>query len=170
MSKVEQSLETLKQEADELGIKYSGNIGVTALQAKIDAHYKKIEEGDSSNSVNEIPGVPTNNTTLPTKAKSFLEKARDAEKAARKTLVVRILDNDQRQNNHTTTVTAHCSNAMFDLGSVVLPLNMPVEVMQGHIDTLKEVQIPAHVKDYKTGLATTELRPRYTISVVSDTK
>ena len=83
---------------------------------------------------------------------------------AKKTRVVRIVDNDQRQNNHTTTCTVNCSNEYFDLGTRILPLNEPIEVAQGHLSTLKEVMITHHVKDVKTGLSAAKQRNRYSIS------
>ena len=83
---------------------------------------------------------------------------------ANKTRVVTIIDNDQRVNGQTTTCTVNCSNMYFDLGTIILPLNTPVEVRQGHLTVLKELEIPQHVKDTRSGLSTVRLVPRYTIS------
>jgi hypothetical protein len=87
-----------------------------------------------------------------------------AEAAARKTRVVTITDNDQRENNQTTVAVVNCSNLYFDLGTVYIPLNVPVEVRQGHINVLLETEIPLHVKDPKTGLSTLAMRKRYSVS------
>lgn len=158
------SLEELKKEADDLGITYSPNIGEAKLQAKIDEYYasqetsgKELEAAVKAIEQSEVKTVATGK-------KSFREKAKEIELAARKTRVITIIDNDQRVNNQTTTCSVNCSCKYFDLGQMILPLNTPVEVMQGHIDVLKEVRIPQHVRDNKTGLSRVVLRPRYTIS------
>ena len=169
----ETSLEELKQEARDLGIEFSANIGAAKLQAKIDAYYAgqetsskevieavKVKEESKQKDDNTLVTTTENRDTI-----SAISKAR-AE--ANKTKVVTIIDNDQRVNNQTTTVTVNCSNMYFDLGTVILPLNLPVEVRQGHLNVLKELQIPQHVKDGKTGLSTVRMVPRYTISVESD--
>lgn len=165
----ETSLEELKQEARDLGIEFSANIGAAKLQAKIDAYYAgqensskevieavKVKEESKQKDDNTLVTTTENRDTI-----SAISKAR-AE--ANKTKVVTIIDNDQRVNNQTTTVTVNCSNMYFDLGTVILPLNLPVEVRQGHLNVLKELQIPQHVKDGKTGLSTVRMVPRYTLS------
>lgn len=165
----ETSLEELKQEARDLGIEFSANIGAAKLQAKIDAYYAgqensskevieavKVKEESKQKDDNTLVTTTENRDTI-----SAISKAR-AE--ANKTKVVTIIDNDQRVNNQTTTVTVNCSNMYFDLGTVILPLNLPVEVRQGHLNVLKELQIPQHVKDGKTGLSTVRMVPRYALS------
>ena len=165
----ETSLEELKQEARDLGIEFSANIGAAKLQAKIDAYYAgqensskevieavKVKEESKQKDDNTLVTTTENRDTI-----SAISKAR-AE--ANKTKVVTIIDNDQRVNNQTTTVTVNCSNMYFDLGTVILPLNLPVEVRQGHLNVLKELKIPQHVKDGKTGLSTVRMVPRYTLS------
>jgi len=81
--------------------------------------------------------------------------------------LVTIVDNDQRENNQTTSVTVNCSNDYFDLGQMILPLNMPVEVMQGHIEVLKEIEIPMHIVDQSTKLSMVKMRKRYSITAES---
>lgn len=154
-------LEELKQEADDLGVTYSGNIGEAKLQEKINAHYESKEDSVVVPKEDE----PVKETPVAVKGKlTKLARAKEAERAARATRVITIIDNDQRVNNQTTTCTVSCGNEYFDLGTMLLPLNMPVEVMQGHINVLKEVEIPQHVKDNRTSLSTVVLRKRYTIS------
>jgi hypothetical protein len=164
-----EKLEELKQEAKDLGITFSANIGETKLAEKIEAYYesqetsgKEIQEAVEKNEAEEkseeksaVSGNPKANR---------IAKAKTAEEKARKTKVVTIIDNDQRVNNQTTVATVNCSNMYFDLGTMHIPLNIPVEVRQGHLNSLKELKIPLHVKDPKTGLHKTTLRPRYTIS------
>jgi len=152
-------LDELKQEAKELGLQFSPNIGETKLQAKIDEFYVAREkEAEKENE-------PITESTVVTGQKTMGELARDAEAKARKTKIVTIIDNDQRENNHATSVTVNCSNTYFDLGQMVLPLNTPVEVMQGYIDVLKGIEIPMHVIDPKTKLSQVKLRNRYSISL-----
>lgn len=165
----ETSLEELKQEARDLGIEFSANIGAAKLQAKIDAYYAGQE--DSSKAVLEAVKVveeskekEDNTLVATTESKSTMSAISKARAEANKTKVVTIIDNDQRVNNQTTTVTVNCSNMYFDLGTVILPLNLPVEVRQGHLNVLKELQIPQHVKDGKTGLSSVRMIPRYTLS------
>lgn len=152
-------LDELKQEAKELGLQFSANIGEVKLQDKIDEFYAaKEKEAEKENE-------PVTKATKVSGSKTMGELARIAEVKARKTQIVTIVDNDQRENNQTTTVTVNCSNAYFDLGQMILPLNTPVEVMQGHIDVLKEIEIPMHTMDPKTKLSMVKMRKRYSISL-----
>ena len=162
-------LEDLKTEAKELGLQFSPNIGEAKLQTKIDEYYESQETPDATvaQALDEVNGKVEETKNEPKKQsgkKTMGQLAREMEEAARITKVVSIIDNDQRVNNQTTSCTVNCGNEWFDLGQKILPLNLPVEVMQGHLDVLKEVRIPQHVKDQKTGLSRVTLRPRYTIS------
>lgn len=114
-------------------------------------------------SIEELKKEATEKSAVKSKV-SLLTKAKAAEDAANKTKIITIIDNDQRVNNQTTSCTVNCGNAYFDLGTAVLPLNFPVEVRQGHINVLKEVMIPQHIKDPKTGLNEYTTRNRYSIS------
>lgn len=181
-----EKLNKLKKEADGLGVKYSPNIGEATLQDKIDAA-KEMQSGPEAELKAQVESLEKSKEKEKSSTSSAkfdyktvdldtLEPAlrmrvvaRRAEDAARKTKVVTIIDNDQRQNNQTTSCTVNCGNENFDLGTAVLPLNMEVEVKQGHLNVLKEVKIPQHVKDPKTGLSTWRVRPRYSI-VESDKK
>ena len=163
------TLEELKQEATELGISFNQNIGAAKLADKIEEYYKSqetsgeeiqaaIAKKEAEEKSEEKPAVKGNVKG------SIHEQAKIAESNARKTKVITIIDNDTRENNQTTVAVVNCSNMFFDLGTVYLPLNVPVEVRQGHIDVLANVEIPLHVKDPRTGLYRTEIRKRYSIS------
>lgn len=160
------TLDELKQEADDLGLKYNKNIGANKLQEKIEEFY----EAQETSGAELAAAVAEKEKEQPKEAapkpsadpRAVKRKAKEA--AARKTKVITIIDNDQRVNNQTTTCTVNCSNEFFDLGTVILPLNEKIEVAMGHITTLQEVKIPLHMRDNKTGLATVKMRPRYTIS------
>jgi folylpolyglutamate synthase/dihydropteroate synthase len=158
------TLQELKQEADELGVSYAKNVSANKLQEKIEQFYEAKETSGAE--VEALVAKKEASTPEPVvaKADSLDAKRLAREKAARATRVVTIIDNDQRVNNQTTTCTVNCSNSFFDLGTVILPLNEKIEVAMGHIKTLEQVQIPLHVRDNKTGLASVRMRPRYTIS------
>lgn len=160
------TLEELKQEATELGINFSANIGAEKLSAKIEEFYKSQEtSGKEIQEAVEKKAEEKSEEKSAVKGKlSPIERARKAEEAARKTRIITITDNDSRENNQTTVAVANCTNAYFDLGTVYIPLNVPVEVKQGHIDALQGVEIPMHAKDPKSGLNTTVMRRRYSIS------
>jgi len=157
-------LDELKQEAKELGIKFSPNISEGKLQEKIEEHYEALERAAIEEEKKEEMTVDEIVKDKAAKARTMGELAREAERKARETKIVTIVDNDQRENNHTTSVTVNCGNEYFDLGQIILPLNTPVEVMQGHLDVLKELEIPMHVKDPKTNLSKVVMRKRYSIT------
>lgn len=161
------TLEDLKKEATDLGITFAKTIGEAKLKEKIEAHYKsqetsekEIEEAIAKKEAEEKSEAKA----VSTDKETFNQLALKLEAKARETSVVTIIDNDQRQNNHTTSCTVNCSNMHFDLGTVILPLNLPVEVKQGHLNVLKEIRIPQHVQNPTTGLSEVRMRPRYTIS------
>ena len=167
MSKIEE----LKQEATELGLSFPQNIGADKLQAKIDEYYESQET--SGNGIleavkkqeameqSEEKSAVKNNKGISNHMGEYIKNAEDA---ARATRIITITDNDQRENNQTTVAVVNCSNEYFDLGTSYIPLNVPVEVKQGHINVLSETEIPLHVKDPKTGLSTLAMRKRYSIS------
>lgn len=163
-------LDELKQEAKELGIEHSAQIGEKKLQEKIDAHYESLEKSEDNlakavQAVEQAAEQEANakDTIAQAKRKRWVQIRKQLEADARKTRVVTITDNDNRVNNNTTTCSVNCSNAYFDLGTKVLPLNEKIEIYQGHINVLKEVKIPMHTKNPKTGLAQVRMRPRYSI-------
>ena len=167
------TIEELRQEATELGISFNPKIGAEKLAEKIEEYYKsqetsgqeiqelvtKKEAEEKSEDIKEKSAVKGSLT--------MREKAKASEARARTTRIITITDNDSRENNQTTVAVANCSNKYFDLGTVYIPLNVPVEVKQGHIDALQGVEIPMHSKDPKTGLNATVMRKRYSISFES---
>lgn len=161
------SLQELKQEATDLGIEYSANIGATKLAEKIEDYYKSQEtSGEEILAAVEAKEAEEKSKEKPAvkgKEDKFA-RAKKAEDRARQTRIVTITDNDTRENNQTTVAIANCSNLYFDLGTVYIPLNIPVEIKQGHLDTLANLEIPLHIKDAKSGLFKTEVRKRYSIS------
>ena len=167
MSKIEE----LKQEAAELGISFQPNIGADKLQAKIDEWYMSqetsgngiqdaVKKQEAMEQSGEKSAVKDNDEV----ANHMGSYAKRAEAEARKTRIVIITDNDQRENNQTTVAVVNCSNLYCDLGTAYIPLNIPVEIKQGHLNVLSETEIPLHVKDPKTNLSTLTMRKRYAIS------
>lgn len=175
LSEEASELADLKNEAASLKITHNANIGAAKLKEKIEAYY--VSQEGSGDKISELvdknlEGKKEEDTT-PEKSKvtggtnrldPAVTKRKAREKAAKKTRIVTIIDNDQRQNMHTSTCSVNCSNQFFDLGTVHLPLGEKIEVAQGHINVLKEVYIPIHTRDPKTGLSITKTRPRYSIS------
>tara|TARA_R110000744_G_scaffold147612_8_gene260604 strand:+ start:3488 stop:3994 length:507 start_codon:yes stop_codon:yes gene_type:complete len=163
-----QELEDLKSEAAELGIKHNASIGAEKLKEKIEEHYSAQENSgpalqeqvkEKAEKAKKDGKVQTSKAVDTKISKRLLN-----EKNARKTRIVVIVDNDQRTNAHTTTCVVNCSNEFFDLGTRILPLGEKIEVAQGHINVLKEVYIPLHTRDPKTGLSLTKTRQRYSVS------
>lgn len=172
------TLEELKAEATSLGMSFRANIGAETLEKNIEAFYRQREEavtqemqeeeqarGESGDT--EGPKIRTAQEQLDRKYTAKQEfrlfaKAQEAE--AKKTVIVTIIDNDQRVNNSTTTCVANCSNQYFDLGTAIIPLNEKVEVRKGHVQVLSEVRIPRHAKSTKDPLISElVLVPRYSI-------
>lgn len=167
----ELNFDELKQEANELGIKFSNNITAEKLAERIQAFYKAQE--DSAPQVAEATqsqGTRSGEVSARVDPKVRMRQvAKELEAKARKTRVVTIIDNDQRVNNVATSCTVNCSNAYFDLGTIILPLNEKVEVREGHLEVLASVKIPQHVKDPNDpAMSRTVMRPRYSIQTVTE--
>jgi len=161
------TLDELKSEAADLGIKFNPNIGETKLQEKIDAYYesqetsgKELLEAVEAEEKSEEKSVVSGKKTVAQRAREIYERAKEP-------VVVTIIDNDQRVNNQTTTCKANWSNQYHDLGTRVIPLNAPVQIPKGFIDVLKEVRIPMHVNT-PGGSGKTVMRQRYTIQYETD--
>ena len=159
-------IDDLRQEADELGITYNAKIGEAKLSEKIEAFYTAQETPAPVLKKEEVIEEPEPKKIVNT----MRARANKAEAAARKERIVVIVDNDQRENHLTTTVSVNCSNDYFDLGTRRIPLNTPVEVAQGYIDVLKEIKIPMHIVNARTGLSQYTTRARYSVSYEDDLK
>ena len=163
----ELDIEALKAEATDLGIIFSQNIGAEKLKAKIDAYYESqetsVKETEAAVEATQKIEEKSAENGKSSYVKSIGSIAAESKAEAYKTRVVTIIDNDQRVNNQTTTCKVNCSNMYFDLGQIILPLNIPVEVKQGHINVLKEVKIPRHVQ-IGDNLSAVTMVPRYSIS------
>lgn len=162
-------IEELRAEATGLGIQFAQNIGAEKLKAKIDAFYEsqetsgqELQTAIAAKEKSEEKSAESGNV-----ASSKRDRIAAAKKAAMVERIVTIVDNDQRVNSQNTTAVVNCSNIHFDLGTMAIPLNIPVKVKQGHIDVLKDSTISLHVKDQKTGLSVPRSVPRYSITDAS---
>ena len=158
------SLVSLKEEATELNIVFDENIKATDLQKLIDAHYESVVQEEIKEEENFQETYEKNKKNLP---QTMRRIAKTAEAEARKTKVVIVTDNDNRVNNKTTVARATCANQYFDLGDIDIPLNEPVEVFVGHLNSLRERIIPAHIADRKGNSSVID-RARYNIQVIKE--
>jgi len=160
-------LDELKVEAKELGIKFSPNISEGKLSDKIETYYKALE---TSQVVIKDEDIKDEEADKVDKAPVTMQQlAVVSERKARETHIVVITDNDQRENNLTSTVPVTCGNAYFELGTKRIPLNVAVEVEQGFINVLKEVDIPVATRQMD-GTTRTVLRKRYSLSYEDELK
>jgi len=162
-------IDELRAEATGLGIQFAQNIGATKLKEKIDTYYESQET--SGQELQTAIAAKEKSEEKSAENGKVASNKRDriaaAKKAAMVERIVTIVDNDQRVNSQNTTAVVNCSNIHFDLGTMVIPLNVPVKVKQGHINVLKDSTISLHVKDQKTGLSVPRAVPRYSITDAS---
>lgn len=160
------TLDELKTEADGLGIKYAPKIGAEKLQAKIEDYYESqaaddlVQEAPEETPEAELPAIPENSSPAQKRAKNMLELAGELRKAALKTRVVTITNNDKRDSHMTTTAYLSMENQYFGLSKIV-PLDVPVELEQCLIDVAKSTEIILHVDEIVDGKRTGNKRPQY---------
>ena len=162
MKQESEKLIELKLTADRMGISYNPNIGEAKLQEKINTFLE--EEKEEISKQVEVKGV-TENVELSEASKERNHIA-EAEARARETLVVRVLDNDNRVNNRSTTFTVRSTNLYFDLGQLYGPLNKEIEILRGHYETLKEIKFTQHIVE--EGKTITQKRNRYNVEVIKE--
>jgi hypothetical protein len=161
------TLDELKVEAAELKIEFHPNISAPKLAEKIEAFYKASESESAPDTSGEGETGDQDAEAEAQKevdSSNFQDYIHKQKRDAEKTSIVTIIDNDSRVNNITTTLTVSCSNEYFDLGTVILPLNERVEVRQGHLNVLRDLRIPQHVKSIADpSISVMVMRPRYSI-------
>ena len=125
-----EELQALKDEAKDLGIEFSANIGAAKLQEKIDAYYESQESSgkEIEEAVAKVEAEEQSEEKTPVIGKAgktnMAELARKLYEEAKKTKIVTIIDNDQRVNNQTTTCKANWTNQYYDMGTRIFPLNV----------------------------------------------
>ena len=149
---MEKSFEELKQEADELGLTYSPNIGKAKLEEKIEQKYKEIEE--SSDSVESNTRVSTKGT-LATR-KEALRVIAEQITENKKARVVKITMVDKREASTAT-------HAYFSNGDVSLhiPLDVWVEMPNILIQLAEEARAVTHVDS--NGVTEPKLTKKYVV-------
>ena len=149
---MEKSFEELKQEADELGLTYSPNIGKAKLEEKIEQKYKEIEE--SSDSVESNTRVSTKGALAARKEAIKIIAEQIAEN--KKTKVVKITMVDKREASTAT-------HAYFSNGDVSLhiPLDVWVEMPNILVQLAEEARAVTHVDS--NGITEPKLTKKYVV-------
>lgn len=149
---MEKSFEELKQEADELGLTYSPNIGKAKLEEKIEQRYKEIEE--SSDSVESNTRVSTKGALAAKKEALKIIAEQIAEN--KKTKVVKITMVDKREASTAT-------HAYFSNGDVSLhiPLDVWVEMPNILVQLAEEARAVTHVDS--NGITEPKLTKKYVV-------
>ena len=149
---MEKSFEELKQEADELGLTYSPNIGKAKLEEKIEQKYKEIEE--SSDSVESNTRVSTKGALATRKEalKIIAEQIAENKKAR----VVKITMVDKREAS--TATHAYFSNGDVSLN---IPLDVWVEMPNILIQLAEEAKAVTHVDS--NGVTEPKLTKKYVV-------
>ena len=149
---MEKSFEELKQEADELGLTYSPNIGKAKLEEKIEQKYKEIEE--SSDSVESNTRVSTKGALATRKEALKIIAEQIAEN--KKTKVVKITMVDKREAS--TATHAYFSNGDVSLN---IPLDVWIEMPNILIQLAEEARAVTHVDS--NGVTEPRLTKKYVV-------
>jgi len=151
------NIEEARAEADQLGLKYSPNIGLAKLEEKIEKYY----ETQASDDIVKVKETDTNPdeaeklTQEQIRAKILLT----AKAKAFKTQIVTITSNDKRDNHIATTAYLSMDNQYFGRSRYV-PLDVPVELEQCLIDVAKDIKIMLHVDEVIDGKRTGNKVPK----------
>jgi len=118
-------IEEIREEADQLGLKYAGNIGAEKLQAKVDEEYARLENETNGPTVTAEEVVEEDEAEEKPANKKMDARAiiREQEKANKKTKVVTVSMVDKRESSYATSV-------YYSTGGVGMriPLDIPCEV------------------------------------------
>lgn len=142
---MEKSFEELKQEADELGLTYSPNIGKAKLEEKIEQRYKEIEE---SSEVSTKGALAARKEALKIIAEQIVEN--------KKTKVVKLTMVDKREAS--TATHAYFSNGDVSLN---IPLDVWVEMPNILIQLAEEARAVIHVDS--NGITEPKLTKKYVV-------
>lgn len=158
---ITKTMQELKDEATALGLDFSGMKSKAEVNQLIEDHYESQAAGDFVQVAQE---TETKIEEKPVRGGNpMVMLAKRLKDNALKKRVVRITSNDKRENHLTTTAFLSCDNQYFSLSKIV-PLDVPVQLEQGLIDTAKDIEIVLHVTDSKTGMTTPKLVKKYVIS------
>lgn len=168
MSEITKSLQELKDEATALGLDFTGMKSKAEISQLIENHYEGVSSADAVQEKAEVEAEEeTKLTAIPGKragGNPMLVLAKKMKDVAMKTRVVRITNNDKRENHLTTTAYLSCENQYFGISRIV-PLDVPIELEQCLIDVAKSVEITLHVDDgNRSGNKEPKLVKKYVIS------
>lgn len=150
---METTLDKLKQQATDLGIKYSPNIGEETLKTKIAEKLDEISVNKPSETSNE-------DEVKLTRMQKIVEEAK--KKAFKKSFVT-ITNLDKRENEEVTTAYLGFENLYFDLSRIV-PLNVVVELEDALIKVAQKAPMTIHVQDPKTGNKIPKTTNKYSVN------
>jgi len=155
----EKTMQQLKDEAAELGIDVKGIKSKDGIQSKIDEF--NATESEAATAVEEDVTEEEAPVDGMAAVRSMVPKLK---RDAMKTRVVKIINNDKRDNHLTTTCYLSAENQYFGISKIV-PLDTPVELEQCLIDTAKAVEISRHVDDgTRSGNQEVQIVKKYSIS------
>ena len=157
---MEKSIEELKQEADELGIKYSPNIGADKLASKIEEWYSK----ESAENTTPVEIDETKQEAMGRKAlakQEALKIIKAQEKANMETKVVKISMVDKRE----ASIATHAYFSTGDI-SMNIPLDVFVEMPKILIYMAENAKAMTHIE--QNGETVTKLQKKYVVEYKED--
>jgi len=146
---MEKTIDELRTEADQLGIKYSQNIGAAKLSAKIEEFYKNQSAGGSVDKLVEKAEEADVKSTKKDGPKGLQE----IRKEAMATRVVTLTLNDKKENDKATVAPLSVENAYFGVSKLV-PLDMPVELENCLIELAQSLKCTAFTDEIVNGKRT----------------
>ena len=157
---MEKSIEELKQEADELGIKYSPNIGADKLASKIEEWYSK----ESAENTTPVEIDETKQEAMGRKAlakQEALKIIKAQEKVNMETKVVKISMVDKRE----ASIATHAYFSTGDI-SMNIPLDVFVEMPKILIYMAENAKAMTHIE--QNGETVTKLQKKYVVEYKED--
>ncbi len=153
---MEKTIEELKQEADELGITYSPNIGVAKLAAKIEEWYAK-ESAENSTPVQVIEETKEEATSRVASSKvDALRVIKQQERKNLESTVVKISCVDKRE----ASVATHAYFSTGDVG-MNIPLDVFVEIPKILVYLAETARALVHVE--QNGETVSKLQKKYVV-------
>lgn len=157
---MEKPIKELKQEADELGITYSANIGAAKLASKIEEWYAK----ESAENTTPVEIDETKQEAMDRKAlakQEALKIIKAQEKANMETKVVKISMVDKRE----ASIATHAYFSTGDI-SMNIPLDVFVEMPKILIYMAERAKAMTHIE--QNGETVTKLQKKYVVEYKED--
>lgn len=167
VEEIEKSFQELKDEAVGLGLDVKGLKSKKEVIELIEKHYESQSAGDLVKIKDETETKDEEKPVV-SNGKSMGEIARELKEKALKTKVVRITNNDKRDNSVTNTVYLSAENQYWGISKIV-PLDEPVELEQCLINCAKNIEIMNHVDEVvegkRTGNKVFRMVKKYSVSL-----